>query len=392
MRTMPGSWVNERISVNAAQGFVTTMIRCLRRMAYKSIPAFPPTLVCLFFFPAVTYAAAITAASCSQRDVQKAINSAKSGDVVLIPGPCSATWSQGVTIASTQGITLEPTGGTVSISGATALTINQNRSVSSRITGLTFTTVGRSSEATILVSGNFSPPSATARIDHNTFSSTVAGTWIDTAGGAPVLIDHNSLSAGGSAEMIHNVAFGPDRATTIGWTTDVVPGSANMVFIEDNTFTCTDKTYICNVVQSYYGARTVVRYNTAYFSQVDQHGDQDGARWWDVYGNTFYSLGLNQCCYMALRGGSGVAWGNTVADTNKGGGGVGLHVEAPGCSGTYPASVYPVTDQVGRGINQTANPAYFWNNATGMRVLVGQGGAASHRTPTTLFPLCRQRY
>lgn len=294
---------------------------------------------------------------------------------MLIPGPCSPSWSSGVTIASPRGITLEPTGGAVSISGAPALTINQNASMSTRITGLTFTSVGRSSHPTILILGNFSPPSATARIDHNTFSSTSSGTWIETVGGAPVLIDHNSLSAGAAAEMIHNVAFGPGNGTTIGWTTDVVPGSANMVFIEDNTFVCTDTTFLCNVVQSYYGARTVVRHNTSNFSQVDQHGTPGlpWARWWEIYGNTFYTHGLHQCCYMELRGGSGVVWGNTHADTNNGAGGIGLHVEASGCSGTYPSSGYPATDQIGRGINQTASPAYFWNNSSDMPVLGGQG-------------------
>jgi hypothetical protein len=36
-----------------------------------------------------------------------------------------------------------------------------------------------------------------------------------------------------------------------------------MVFIEDNTFDNTDTTYIYSAVQSYYGARTVFRYNVS---------------------------------------------------------------------------------------------------------------------------------
>jgi len=290
---------------------------------------------------------------------------------------------------------LSGSGGTVSILGATAVTIEQNPLQSTRVTGLTFLTIGGSKNPTIRISGSFAPPSATARIDHNAFQSKSAGTWIETAGGAPVLIDHNSLAAGGAAEIIHNVAFGPSAGTSIGWKTDVVPGSANMVFIEDNTITCLDKTYLCNVVQSYYGARTVVRHNAIYFSQIDQHGTegQPWARWWEIYQNTFYSQGRNQCCYMALRGGSGVAWGNTHPDINEVSGGAGLFVEAPKCAGSYPSAGYPAQDQIGRGINQAASPAYFWANPDDIPVVIGPGGGClakgkdffvSAKEPTTL--------
>jgi len=365
--------LSQRADVSSAFGMY--LPRCLREMAGESRPAFPVAVACLFLCTAAANAGTRVAASCSQRDVQEAVNMASSGDTVLIPGPCSPSWSSVVTIASTQGITIGPTGGTVFISGAPALTINQNAYASTRVTGLTFKTIGRSSHPTILVQGNFSPPSATARIDHNTFISASSGTWIETVGGAPVLIDHNSLNAGAAAEMIHNVAFGPGKGTTIGWTTDVIPGSASMVFIEDNAVTCTDSTFLCNVVQSYYGARTVVRHNTLNFSQVDQHGTPGlpWARWWEIYDNTFYSLGLKQCCYMELRGGSGVVWGNTHVDANAVAGGIALHVEASGCSGTYPLTGYPVAGQIGRGINQTKSPAYFWNNSPDMPVLIGQG-------------------
>jgi len=119
-----------------------------------------------------------------------------------------------------------------------------------------------------------------------------------------------------------------------------------------------------------------VRHNRSNFSQVDQHGTVGlpWARWWEIYENTFYSRGLNQCCYMALRGGSGVVWGNIHADTNEVRGGIGLHVEATGCSGANQPSGYPVTGQIGRGINQKVSPAYFWNNSSDMPVEVGQGG------------------
>jgi hypothetical protein len=349
----------------------------LRVGACKRYPAFCLAVAGLFLYSTAGHAATTVSATCSESDVQKALNSARSGDTVIIPGPCSPIWSSGVTIENTRGVTLAAAGGTISISGAPAVTIHQNASVSTRVTGLTFTSVGQSSHPTILVLGDFLPPSATARIDHNTFRSTSSGTWIEMGGGAAVLVDHNSLSAGGAAEMIHNVAFGPADGIRIGWTTDVVPGSADMVFIEDNTFTCTDPTFVCNIVQSYYGARTVVRHNTSNFSQVDQHGTRGmpWARWWEIYENTFFTHGLSQCCFMELRGGSGVVWGNIHKDTNKVNGGIGVQVEEAGCSGKYPSSSYPVTGQIGRGIKQAASPAYFWNNSADMPVLAVQGTA-----------------
>lgn len=346
-----------------------------RTLGNKKILCILAVVACLWMIPADVCAASIQAASCSRAAVQRAIQAARSGDTVLVPGPCSVSWSPGVVIQSWQAITLESTRGQVTISGAPALIVYQSSSAPTRITGLMFVTIGTSRDPTIRVEGKFSPLSATARIDHSTFRSNAGGTWIETAGGAPVLIDHNSLSAGGAAEMIHNVAFGPDRGTASGWTTDVVPGSANMVFLEDNTFTCTDRTYICNAVQSYYGARTVVRHNAMFFTQVDQHGTQGlpWARWWEIYDNTFYSMGLNQCCFMALRGGSGVVWGNRHADRNAAPGGIGLFVEAPRCSSGYPSPGYPAMDQIGRGLNQQSSPAYFWDNSADMPVIAGEG-------------------
>jgi len=82
-------------------------------------------------------ASTIKAASCSQSDVQTAINSASTGDIVIVPGPCTAAWSSTVTIPSTKGITVQASGVvTVTQDG---FQLNQNASTTSRITGFTFT-------------------------------------------------------------------------------------------------------------------------------------------------------------------------------------------------------------------------------------------------------------
>ena len=62
----------------------------------------------------------ISAASCSQSDVQNAINSAANGDRVVVPGG-SCTWPSGVAITSAKYVTLDG-GGATTISGTLTFT------------------------------------------------------------------------------------------------------------------------------------------------------------------------------------------------------------------------------------------------------------------------------
>src|SRR4029079_14210956 len=125
-------------------------------------------------------------------------------------------------------------------------------------------------------------------------------------GNGPGLIDHNTFEAAdGPNEMIHNEGLGAFEDG--GWSDDVTPGGPDMVFIEDNTFffdieafNDTPPNYFwgASAVQSYYGARTVFRHNVCDNTQVDQHGTPGmiGARWWEIYENTFHTgNGASQC-------------------------------------------------------------------------------------------------
>jgi hypothetical protein len=190
-------------------------------------------------------------------------------------------------------------------------------------------------------------------------------------GNGPGVIDHNSFTMGASAEMIHNLGMGPNDAS--GWTDSVVPGSSNMVFIETNTFTYNASgnpayDWGTHAVESYYGSRTVFRYNTLNMCEVDQHGTPGAvwARWWEIYNNTFNTnvANANQSMYIALRGGSGVVFNNNHTGTNTASqAGINIQVEcgSPGTQCTSSNS-YPQTYQIGRGMNQNLSPAYFWGN------------------------------
>jgi len=338
-------------------------------MTRKSRFIFP--LIVLCFCPhAQRYAAAATvaAASCSSSDVQAAINSALSGDTVAVPGG-TCTWASAVTIPNTMGITIAGgDGGSTTISGAFQL--NQSSSAGSRITAFIFTSANA-----ITTAGSTS--SIAFRIDHNIFASSNQATFISTNGNAPGLIDHNHFTSDGASEMIHNLAMGASDAS--GWTDNVMPGSANMLFVEDNTFTYLatgNPAYFLgtSAIQSYYGARTVFRHNTLNNCQVDQHGTAGaiGARWWEIYENTFNPdvPNANQCCYVVLRGGSGVVFNNHQTGANQATGTIELYDEDSG---------YPAPYQPGSGVNQDYSPAYLWGNDSSIPVVSGSSNVQPGR-------------
>jgi hypothetical protein len=309
-------------------------------------------------------AATLNAPSCSQSDVQNAINSSASGDTVIVPaGSCN--WSS-LSIPGTKGITLMGTG--TIISGA--VTLNQNATASSRITGFTFT----SSDAVNIFGSKTSAP---FRLDNCTFINSSQVSFINTTGNAPGLIDHNNLNAGQASEMIHNLGMGPND--TSGWSDDITPGSSNAVYIEQNSFTYNatgNPAYFWGTaaLQSYYGARTVFRYNTLNNVHVDQHGTAGmiGARWWEIYENTFFTgTNVNQDNYIRARAGSGVIFNNhKTGSSNLGAGTIELMEEDSG---------YPALYQIGRGKNQTLDPAYVWGNAASMSVGSGSSNVQANR-------------
>ena len=97
-------------------------------------------LLCLWIGTQVAHAATVNATSCSQTDVQNAVNSANNGDTVVVSGTCSIAWGSAVSIPGTKGITVNG-GGNVTLT-LNGFNIAQNSSTSSRITGFNFTSPG----------------------------------------------------------------------------------------------------------------------------------------------------------------------------------------------------------------------------------------------------------
>jgi hypothetical protein len=308
----------------------------------------------------------VTAASGSSPDVQAAIDAAPNGATINVPAGVWS-WATPVTLPATKGITLSGSGATVT----GKVVLNQNATTSSRVTGFAFVTptttpyVGND----LAVSG--SPSSAPFRVDHNTFTSTSGGSvLVDISGNAPGLLDHNAFNAPANSEMIHQLGLGPSDSS--GWMDDIVPGSASAVYLEDNTFTNNDPAllntnpayfYGNSAIQGYYGCRTVLRHNTFSMSQIDMHGGTLGARWWEVYANTFTTVpNGNQDRYVGMRAGSGVIFDNhKVGPMDEGGGSINLALEATDAFAYRP----------GRGKNLTLDPAYVWGNDAVMPVTSG---------------------
>jgi hypothetical protein len=292
--------------------------------------------------------------------VQTAIDNASDRDILS----CTAggTWASGVRIPNTKGITLDGNGHTITrgASSDILISISNHATTGTRITGFTFSQT--TPNTIISVGGGFA--NAKFRIDNSAFTTTAASAILIKVTTAWGLIDGCTFTGDSASEMIHNQGWG--AVSDAGWLENVVPGSGDALYIEDCTFSKYNQAdayfWGTSGIQSYYGARTVIRYNTFNYCQIDQHGTPGmiGARWWEIYNNTFnIPVGTgprNQSEFMAIRAGSGVIFNNTkTGGANVGAGSVELFEEDAG---------YPALYQIGRGTNQALDPAYCWNNMT----------------------------
>ncbi len=281
----------------------------------------------------------------SMNDVQSAIKAAAAGNTVKIPAG-SFSWSSPVSISNP--VTLTGAGpSATTINGPSLLSVGTTSSGPIRITGITFN--GGSNQVVL----------------------------VQFYGINAALVDHCAFIGGSASEMIHNLGQGATDSS--GWTNSVTPGSPNALYVEDCTFSknpLADQYFWgTSAIQSYYGARTVMRHCTLNYCQIDQHGTAGmiGARWWEFYENTFYvppqaSTG-GQSNYFALRGGSGVVFNNHLTGYLNNPGSIEIVDENGGSNPLY----------TGRGINQNPSPVYFWGNDSTMQIGSGSSNVQLNR-------------
>jgi hypothetical protein len=308
----------------------------------------------------------------SYSTVQAAVNAASAGDTLLFTG--NGTWTGVVTIS--KAITINLGGYTITRNFTGNIPPFELTTPGSGVLRVTNGAMAGGGTATGY-NGAYARISGSGqwRIDNIVFGDgpDIFLQWWQSLG----LLDHCTFHTSGASEILHSEGYGPSSQT--GWYYDVVPGSADAVYVEQNTFNWlsgSSPTGANAALQNYYGDRTVFRYNSIRSACVDVHGNTPACgRWHEFYENDFYCAN-DMSVLFQIRGGSGVIFNNR------------LHNE-PGASGARgfdiyeeDSGTYPLIYQVGRGKNSTptvtlgsqqaSDPMYIWSNT-----VINAGGGTS---------------
>ena len=360
-----------------------------------------------------------TASTCAQRDIQTAIDSAVDGDTVQVPaGTCTWTSSTVAAVTITHAITLQGSGcavdsngraatpcGTVIIDNTavdwnmTAIDVNYSGSSRVRITG--FQIVLNHSTGNYGGEVRISGGTPAFRIDHCVFNggnhtkASAIGIYGDTWG----VIDHNTfLSSDGNAWKAAQISANGETS----WNSALSLGSANAVYMEDNTFTqnVTQGYLAYGVVDNGPGGRLVFRYNILNNTgNIGGHGydtDPSSAISSEIYNNTVnHTVTGNFYTAISFRGGTGVIFNNVFSATAGGWDTfINLYYYC-GCTGnatcqsprTYHTT-YPGYEQPGFGPNgsggQVSAPIYEWNNTTTVSPHMSAAGTCANESTMIL--------
>lgn len=244
-------------------------------------------------------AAIINAASCSQSDVQTAINSASSGDTVFVPaGQC--TWSSGVTIPNR--VTLRGAGiGNTVISSTNFITTNLGDN--SRIYGFEFTNG--------FAKGYCTQNWVASYCKFTAVSYASSGQYI---GGSRCSEHPTGVYHKCTIEHIRIVVEGTSIPSK-DWYTNYPPlGSTNHVIYFEG---CTFNSYgdYTNGVDVTRGGARIVRFSTINDMPMGSHGGRSATRRGTVrnslYRNTWNHSSVGTSSYAWwFRGGSGIFFDN----------------------------------------------------------------------------------
>jgi hypothetical protein len=307
----------------------------------------------LILFSALVGAEAqtINAASCNASDVQAAFSqvTASTTTVNIPAGTCAWTTQVMLTVPSGSGnLSILGAGGLNTQGGGDATVIVDNYASNNpimtmtpassatllRIAGVTFQ--GGSGNAKWNGIVQINGLSQTVRVDHSHFNSTtyspaVSSSLLQFNGCIYGVVDHSIFDnpAGSVNNSVRAYNAGSCNGDPLGdgdqsWATPTGLGSANFLFVENNTFNsgagndCTQ------------GGRYVWRYNTMNMTSpaptVQTHptggGQRErGCRAWEIYNNQFNAVSGNYISSAFwLSSGTGVIWNNTVPSSSAGGG------------------------------------------------------------------------
>ncbi len=323
----------------------------------------------------------IPAASCSQQDVQAAIDKAAEGDTVSVPAG-AATWRSpgsarnALIIARPLTLAGAGVGKTVITDGGgagwneNAVRIDVARNKLVRITG--FTIVGAPPSSAFAFFTFRGPYKSYFRVDHCRFESmTRRPISVDGSYG---VIDHCEVIDGG----LQIQPMGDEET----WNRPLDLGTSDAVIVEDCLFRNGDARHERNCIDGHQNARYVFRFNRVEGAYVETHGFccrlTRGAFSLEVYNNVLDGFGETHYRPFSLRGGTGVLFANRVegyespyihlyndrsCDDKTGG----LCDGKNKLDGNEDPSGYPCRDQIGRSTTlpdgrQSLEPMYEWDN------------------------------
>jgi hypothetical protein len=367
-------------------------------------------IFCLLAWPTFSQAATLTASSCATSAIQTTMNAAANGDTVIVPnGTC--TWSGTLRFANNKGVSL-----ICQTAGSCIINVGTSGQV------ITFDTLSGTNNNLYRVSGfRFqNAPSgaipiwffgsgtlAQFRIDHNTFtnfgSDTIAILLGETssAGKFYGVIDHNTFSGANNIMGLKLLGAGNPNL----WSSSL-RGTAQNVFVEDNTFNFTAATNLgSGCVDIWSAGQVVFRNNDVTNCLTTAHGVTHGTTVnFEFYRNqlrrTASSGGWEDGTRLFHHQGSGeiLMWGNTFHSIGTLSGGAlaithyrsatpsaaGYSTSLGRCDGTssrdgnlsgqlgYPCWMQPGRAPAGGSPGYgTLAPMYAWmnvNNANGNRV------------------------
>ena len=343
-------------------------------------------------------AATITAATGNASDVQSAINSAKSGDTIIIPNGTYA-WNQAVTNSNNICVHIQAQ----SLGGVTINRVYNSGNMLS---------LNGSPNGNVELSGiHFIDPGDTST-NNSTFTVNV-----NQLSGQPVLIHDCSFVTGfcyglqfvGNGGVVWNCSFATtsdqlggitfvntsttnsfwNQPTSMGLSGD--PNGTLNTYIENNYFGPAS-VVMCNFDDN---SRIVWRDNTMDNAAMQCHGQETsiwGSRHWEIYDNTFvystsgtafggdsYPIQLNT--WFNMRGGTGVFTGNSVPAIGFGKNQLTMSIYSIYQSDSIPCQDgYPAAHQVGQswsasstqtfgspvvtkdGTGAITDPIYIWGN------------------------------
>jgi hypothetical protein len=310
--------------------------------------SFAALILCAF---AGAEAQTINAASCSASDVQTAFNAVtNSTTTVNIPACNGVGWATQVTLiipAGSVSLSVLGAGNLTAMGGGDKTVILDNYASNNpilnittgsgstlfRLAGITF----QGGTGSVKWGGivNFQGNSANIRVDHThfntiTYSPAQASSGVQFTNCTYGVVDHSIFDnpAGTTNNMVRAYNQGACYGDSLGlgdqaWAHSTGLGSANFLFVENNTFNSGFGNDCTN------GGSFVWRFNQMNMtsaSAVQTHptggaGRIRGCRAWEVYENQFDALSGNYLnATFFLSSGTGVIWGNTIPSSPAGGG------------------------------------------------------------------------